>query len=71
LANTDNFTEHALIKRTGSGMTNEEVFDFILNYYPAYELYLENLRKGIMWGEGRHLRLVVNKARKVTGVETK
>ena len=36
--------------------------------YPAYELYTEVLRKGIYPEQGRQLRLVVGKDRKVKDV---
>ncbi|MCJ1252083.1 hypothetical protein MMC30_009321 [Trapelia coarctata] len=53
----------------GSGMTDEQVFDFVNGYYPAYELYTEVLRAGVFGaGSGRQLRLVVGRDRKVTEV---
>lgn len=36
--------------------------------YPAYELYTEVLRKGIYPEQGRQLRLVVGKDRRVKNV---
>lgn len=38
--------EHAMVRRTGAGMRDEEVISFIQGYMPAYELYLDNLRGG-------------------------
>jgi D-glycerate 3-kinase len=54
----------------GSGMSDEEVRHFVDGYYPSYELYTETLREGVFRGmkddwEGRQLRLVVGKDRKV------
>lgn len=71
--------EHNLIKAKGSGMSDEEVKNFVDGYYPSYELYVDGLREGVFktlkkegsvsdW-EGRQLRLVVGKDRKVKQVE--
>lgn len=71
--------EHNLIKAKGSGMTDDEVKNFVDGYYPSYELYVDGLREGVFrtlkengsvddW-EGRQLRLVVGKDRKVKKVE--
>lgn len=62
--------EEKLIKEKGSGMTREEVTAFVDGYYPAYELYLDGVRKGALRkedgeGKGKQLRLVVGKDRKV------
>lgn len=49
-----------------AGMSPEQVVRFVDGYYPAYELYTEGLRKGIMQEKpGRQLRLVVGRDRKV------
>lgn len=73
--------EHNLIKVKGSGMTDEQVKAFVDGYYPSYELYVDGMRAGVFKtlsreesdspssGEGRQLRLVVGKDRKVTKVE--
>ena len=76
--------EHNLKKAKGSGMTDEQVKEFVDGYYPSYELYVEGLRAGVFktlkdekegmkgdgdW-EGRQLRLVVGRDRKVKKVET-
>lgn len=60
--------EHEMILAKGTGMTDEEVTQFVNGYYPAYELYTGNLRKSVFNSgltEGRQLRLVVNRDRKV------
>lgn len=49
----------------GSGMTDEQVIDFVNNYYPAYELFTDGLRAGIFGSKGKQLRLVIGKDRKV------
>lgn len=71
--------EHNLIKAKGSGMSDDEVKNFVDGYYPSYELYVDGLREGVFrtlkedgsvedW-QGRQLRLVVGKDRKVKQVE--
>ncbi|KUJ10355.1 D-glycerate 3-kinase [Mollisia scopiformis] len=64
--------EDALRKERGMGMTREQVERFVDGYYPAYELYTEPLREGIFkgkeGGEGRQLRLVVRRDRRVKEV---
>ena len=65
------------LRKKGSGMTKEEVTTFMDGYFPAYELYLEGLRRGVFLKPSssgmvqgaksgpRHLKLVVGKDRKV------
>lgn len=73
--------EHNLIKAKGSGMSDDEVKNFVDGYYPSYELYVDGLREGVFktlkkegstgiddW-EGRQLRLIVGQDRKVKQVE--
>lgn len=64
--------EEALRREKGSGMSEEQVVRFVDGYYPAYELYTERLRKGFFQGregaEGRQLRLVVGRDRRVKEV---
>lgn len=65
--------EAGLRASRGSGMTDEQVKEFVDGYYPAYELYTETLREGVFKGtredwEGRQLRLVVGEDRKVREV---
>ncbi|KAI5298062.1 erg24, C-14 sterol reductase [Ascosphaera pollenicola] len=63
--------EAGLRALTGKGMTKEKVKAFVDGYYPSYELYTTNLRKGVFpkadsdTNEPRQLRLVVGKDRKV------
>ena len=52
----------------GSGMTDEQVVDFVNNYYPAYELFTDGLRAGVFGDRGKQLRLIVGKDRKVKEV---
>ncbi|CBF79067.1 TDA10 family protein [Aspergillus nidulans FGSC A4] len=74
--------ERTLRATKGIGMTEEQVNRFVDGYYPSYELYSEALRAGAFrpipysttasaspegW-EGRQLRLVVDKGRKVQEV---
>ena len=59
--------EAALRREKGMGMTDEQVVRFVDGYYPAYELFTNNLREGV-FGEGekgRQLRLIVGKDRRV------
>ena len=59
----------------GSGMTDEQVKQFVDGYYPAYELYTDTLRDGVFkdtktnW-QGRQLRLIVGEDRRVKEVVT-
>ncbi|KAF8855278.1 putative Uridine/cytidine kinase, partial [Acephala macrosclerotiorum] len=61
--------EAALRREKGSGMTEEQVERFVDGYFPAYELYTDALREGVFkgkeGGEGRQLRLVVGRDRRV------
>lgn len=64
--------EAALRREKGVGMSEEMVTKFVDGYYPAYELFTDALRQGIFKGteepEGRQLRLIVGKDRKVKEV---
>ncbi|EON66118.1 hypothetical protein W97_05361 [Coniosporium apollinis CBS 100218] len=61
--------EAALRALKGTGMTDEQVINFVNGYYPAYELYTETLRTGIFGTDKRRqLRLVVGKDRRVKTV---
>jgi D-glycerate 3-kinase len=65
--------EAALRQEKGRGMSEEEVVRFVDGYYPAYELYTEPLRRGVLndpgkEAKGRQLRLVVGRDRKVVQV---
>ncbi|PWY75546.1 uridine/cytidine kinase [Aspergillus heteromorphus CBS 117.55] len=74
--------ERTLRAIKGTGMTEEQVAHFVDGYYPSYELFTETLREGAFKPvphttsasaptsgcEGRQLRLVVEKSRKVQEV---
>jgi D-glycerate 3-kinase len=64
--------EAALRRETGSGMTDEKVREFVDGYYPAYELFTDGVRAGVLKakGEGKQLRLVVKRDRRVKDVIT-
>ena len=73
--------EETTRKEKGGGMTDKEVRGFVDGYFPSYELYTEILRRGVFrprdgeggdggegsW-EGRQLRMVVGRDRKVREV---
>lgn len=64
--------EAQLRREKGRGMTNEQVIRFIDGYYPAYELYLENLYRGKGLFKDRTrarrmLKIFVDRDRTVTG----
>ncbi|KAH7317684.1 P-loop containing nucleoside triphosphate hydrolase protein [Rhexocercosporidium sp. MPI-PUGE-AT-0058] len=65
--------EHALLERKGSGMSDEQVVKFVQVYMPAYELYLDGLRRGffseVQDGKGKQIRLVMDIKRNVTKAE--
>ncbi|KAK6344346.1 hypothetical protein TWF696_007985 [Orbilia brochopaga] len=64
--------EHAMITVKGTGMTDEQVVEFINGYIPGYELYLDRVREGVVRkhndGLKRNLRIVMGKQRET--VET-
>lgn len=64
--------EAALRRDSGSGMRDEEVRRFVDGYYPAYELFTDGVRRGVLRerGEGRQLRLVVGRDRRVKSAIT-
>ncbi|KAJ6104391.1 hypothetical protein N7523_010711 [Penicillium sp. IBT 18751x] len=73
--------ERGLRASKGTGMTEEQVNDFVDGYYPSYELFTDNLRDGVFkpaahqhsslklsdW-QGRQLRLIVDRNRRVQEV---
>ncbi|KAH9206259.1 P-loop containing nucleoside triphosphate hydrolase protein [Leptodontidium sp. 2 PMI_412] len=65
--------EHALLERTGSGMTDEQVVKFVQVYMPAYELYLDGLRRGffsdMQGGVKKQIRLVMDIKRNAINAE--
>ncbi|RFU23664.1 hypothetical protein B7463_g12674, partial [Scytalidium lignicola] len=62
--------ETALWRDKGSGMTDEEVVKFVDGYYPAYELFTDGVRAGVLRekGDERQLRLVLGRDRRVKNV---
>ena len=61
--------ERALRREKGRGMSDEMVRRFVDGYMPGYELWGERVRAGVIKrGEGRQLRLVVGRDRKVKEV---
>ncbi|OQE11582.1 hypothetical protein PENVUL_c002G08018 [Penicillium vulpinum] len=72
--------ERTLRAAKGAGMTEQQVNHFVDGYYPSYELFTETLREGAFkpapqfpsassshW-QGRQLRLMVNRNRRVQEV---
>lgn len=58
--------EVKLREEKGTGMTDEQVVKFVDAYYPAYELFSDQLRQGVHpETPSSQLRLVVGKDRKV------
>ncbi|GJC96995.1 D-glycerate 3-kinase [Colletotrichum higginsianum] len=58
--------ETALRQERGTGMTDEQVIKFVDGYYPAYELFPDNVRRGVLPNRpGHQMRLVVGKDRRV------
>ncbi|KAK1673721.1 D-glycerate 3-kinase [Colletotrichum godetiae] len=58
--------EAALRRERGTGMTDEQVVKFVDGYYPAYELFSDKVRKGVLPDSpGHQMRLVVRKDRSV------
>ncbi|KAL9058215.1 MAG: hypothetical protein Q9206_002026 [Seirophora lacunosa] len=61
--------EASLRRSKGSGMTDQEVVNFVNGYYPSYELFSDRLRTGALKErEGNQLRLVIGKERDVKAV---
>jgi D-glycerate 3-kinase len=68
--------EHNMKRQRKSGMSDEQVKDFIDRYMPAYELYLERLGNENFFSKDtkedeiyrRHLKLVINKEREIIKV---
>ena len=52
----------------GSGMSDEQVKNFVDGYYPSYELFTDTLREGVFAEPGRQLRLIVGPDRRVKEV---
>ncbi|CUS09533.1 unnamed protein product [Tuber aestivum] len=60
--------EHDLISARGSGMTDDQVIEFVNGYMPAYELYIDNLRRGSFGAKGKQLRVVIGKDRNIVRI---
>jgi len=61
--------ERALRREKGTGMSDEMVRRFVDGYMPGYELWGEGVRRGVIkGGEGKQLRLVVGRDRRVKEV---
>ena len=64
--------EAALWRDKGTGMSDDRVVKFVDGYCPAYELFTEGVRSGVLRGEkqadGAQLRLVVGRDRKVVEI---
>ncbi|KAH6607704.1 hypothetical protein Trco_004017 [Trichoderma cornu-damae] len=63
--------EHLRLARgdPDAGMTREQVVKFVDAYYPAYELYLDGLRSGLLPDKpGSQLRMIVGRDRRVKQV---
>lgn len=61
--------EAALRELKGSGMTDDQVIDFVGNYYPAYELFVDGLREGsFKTGKKAQLRLLLRRDRSMKQV---
>ncbi|ODQ65397.1 P-loop containing nucleoside triphosphate hydrolase protein [Nadsonia fulvescens var. elongata DSM 6958] len=58
--------EHQLIRQKGSGLTDDQVVNFINGYMPAYELYLPRLRsQKLTSGKDSHLRIEIDQNRQL------
>lgn len=60
--------EHDLIKKKGTGMTDDQVRNFISRYMAMYELYYKDLCKQGVAKEGCNLNIEIDKNRTVRGV---
>lgn len=62
--------ERMLIRTKGSGMTDEQVTEFVNVYMPSYELYLDQLRRGFFRDQAAkerkvHIRILLDVERKI------
>lgn len=60
--------EAELRRAKGTGMSMEEVRKFVDGYFPAYELFVEAVREGVIKEKGKQLRLIVGRDRKTKEV---
>jgi D-glycerate 3-kinase len=62
-----------VVRGVENAMTDEQVVRFVDGYYPAYELFTDDLRKGVFRGDagkkGSQLRLIVGRDRRVIKAE--
>lgn len=65
--------ESELRKRKGTGMTDEQVIEFVQGYMPSYELYWEALREGFYMDEGtsekKQLRILLDEHREMLEIK--
>ncbi|KAI2485375.1 d-glycerate 3-kinase [Pyrenophora tritici-repentis] len=61
--------EHKMIESKGSGMSDEQVRAFIDGYMPSYEIYLDQLCKGLFEHKGKMVRVSLNREREIEGIE--
>ncbi|KAI5813906.1 P-loop containing nucleoside triphosphate hydrolase protein [Pyronema omphalodes] len=60
--------ERAMIELRGSGMSEDEVRNFVDGYMPGYELYVNQLREGIFKERGKQIRVVLGKGWEILNV---
>lgn len=64
--------EEELLRKTGQGMTQQGVVNFVRGYMVSYELYLERLRKEKFTTAvdfGSHIRVVIDSRRQVLSID--
>ncbi|KAI0157374.1 P-loop containing nucleoside triphosphate hydrolase protein [Xylariaceae sp. FL1272] len=64
--------EHALLKASGSGMSDDEVIRFVRGYMPAYELYLAQLGEEPFFDSSSdklHVAVLLDRSRTVTEIQ--
>jgi D-glycerate 3-kinase len=61
--------EHKMIEAKGSGMSDQQVRDFVDGYMPSYEIYLDRLRDTFFEDRGRMVRVVLGGERGVERIE--
>ena len=60
--------EHAMIEKTGNGMTDEQVKNFVARYLPSYDLYYNNL---VEMGKRGDLIVEINPDRQLVGFKAR
>lgn len=61
--------EHKMIETKGTGMSDDQVRAFIDGYMPSYEIYLDDLRKGLFKSKGRMITVKLDLERRVEDVK--